>query len=141
LIHLRNSTDPIIVVGDTNDAATAVTSEVFSGSPPFKKLRTEQKKPIWDVLLYNAKDIQSRQSYQGTYYTHIFNGHHDALDNIFISQEFFRANPEHLGYVENVRVFNDYLIDETLSHDEVPRWQSDHGQVVANIILEDRPPS
>lgn len=135
LRELRDTNAPVIVVGDTNDGATAVTSEIFTGSPPFKKFPSELKKPIWDVLLYNVKDIQSRQSYHDVYYTHIFNGHYEALDHIFISQEFFRSNPAHLGYVENVRVLNDHLLDETLTNDEVPKWQSDHGQVVAKIIL------
>ena len=46
-----------------------------------------------------------------------------------------RANPEYRGYVEYVKVFNDHLIDETLSNEEVPVTQSDHGQVVATIRL------
>jgi hypothetical protein len=108
------------------------------GSPPWRNLRAEDKRTIWDVLLYNAKDIQARQSYRDVYYTHLHNGHHDSLDHILVSQEFVRQNPRRLGYVEYVKVFNDHLIDQTLSHDKIPKWQSDHGQVVITIQMEER---
>lgn len=132
---MRGNTTPVIVMGDINDSVTAVTSEIVSGTPPYKRLSKEKKEAIWDVLLYNVKDLQSRVSLQDTYYTHIFNGRCESLDHIFVSNEFVRANPRYRGYVEYVRVFNDHLIDETLSNEGVPITQSDHGQVVATIKL------
>jgi endonuclease/exonuclease/phosphatase family metal-dependent hydrolase len=132
---LQGRDQAVIVMGDVNDAGNAVTSEIVSGSPPWRKLPFEKKLPVWDVLLYNVKDIQARQSYQDVYYTHIHNGHYENLDHIFVSQEFVRQNNRHLGYVEYVSVFNDHLIDNTLSDEHVPPWQSDHGQVVVTIRL------
>jgi hypothetical protein len=46
-----------------------------------------------------------------------------------------RTSPYHIGYVEYVRCLTDHLIDETLSLDQIPAWQSDHGQVVATFRL------
>lgn len=132
---MRGNTTPVIVMGDINDSVTAVTSEIVSGTPPYRYLSPEQKAAIWDVLLYNVKDQQSRVSLQDTYYTHIFNGYCESLDHIFVSNEFARANPQYRGHVEYVKVFNDHLIDETLSNENVPMTQSDHGQVVATIKL------
>jgi hypothetical protein len=132
---MQSNTNPVIVVGDVNDSVTAVTSEIMSGTPPYKRLPPLKKAAIWDVLLYNVKDLQSRVSYQDTYYTHIFNGYCESLDHIFVSNEFVRSNPKVLGYVEYVKVLNDHLIDETLSNEAVPNTQSDHGQVVATIKL------
>ena len=83
------------------------------------------------ILLYNVKDIQALQSYRDVYYTHIYNGHYGSLDHILVSEEFVRPNPQHIAWVENVQVLNDHLVDETLSSEEVPNWQSDHAQVVA----------
>jgi hypothetical protein len=123
-------------MGDFNDDGGAVTSKVMSGSPPWRRLPIEVKREIWDVLLYNVKDIQARQSYHDVYYTHLHNGHYDSLDHILVSQEFVRQNPARLGFVEYVKVFNDHLIDETLSNDRIPLWGSDHGQVVTTIQLE-----
>ena len=137
LDQLYASNHPIIVMGDINDTETAVTSEIASGSPPWRKLSLEAKKQSWDVLLYNGKDIQARQSYRDIYYTHIHNGHYESLDHILVSQEFVRENRQSIGYIEYVTVFNDHLRDETLSDDAIPPWQSDHGQVVTTIRLND----
>jgi predicted extracellular nuclease len=134
---LKGSDQPVIVLGDINDTGNAVTSEIVSGSPPWRKLPFDKKLRAWDVLLYNVKDIQARQSYRDAYYTHIHNGHYESLDHILVSQEFVRQNRRHLGHVEYVAVYNDHLIDETLSEESIPHWQSDHGQVVVTIRLRD----
>lgn len=133
---LENTSHPAIVMGDLNDDGGAVTSKILTGAEPFRRLDLRVKQKIWDVHLYNVKDIQARQSYRDVYYTHLHNGHYDSLDHILVSQEFVRQNPQRLGYVEYVKVYNDHLIDETLSDDRVPLWESDHGQVVATIQLE-----
>jgi predicted extracellular nuclease len=133
---IKGNDRPVMVIGDINDTSTAVSSEIIMGSPPWRKLKHKQKREIWDTMLYNVKDLQARQSYQNTYYTHIHNGYYESLDHILVSQEFIRQNPEHIGQIEYVAVLNDHLIDETLSEETIPRWQSDHGQVVATIRLE-----
>lgn len=135
---LENTYDPVIVMGDFNDDGGAVTSKIMSGTPPWRNLELKRKQRVWDVLLYNTKDIQARQSYRDVYFTHIHNGHYDSLDHILVSQEFVRQNPSRFGYVEYVKVFNDHLIDETLSDDKISKWKSDHGQVAITIHLEER---
>jgi endonuclease/exonuclease/phosphatase family metal-dependent hydrolase len=133
--YLRGNNDAVIILGDINDTGQAVTSELMAGSPPWRNIPFEKKLRTWDILLYNVKDIQARQSYRDVYYTHIHNGHYESLDHILVSQEFVRLNPNHVGYVEYVQTFNDHLIDDTLSDDDIPNWQSDHGQVAATIRL------
>jgi predicted extracellular nuclease len=133
---LRNRNHPVIVLGDLNDSNLSVSTQIISGEPPWEKLRLEKKKEIWDVLLYNVKDIQARQSYGDYYYTHIHNGHYESLDHILVSEEFVAQNPKRVGQVTYVSVLNDHLIDETLSDDEVEKWKSDHAQVVASFKLE-----
>jgi endonuclease/exonuclease/phosphatase family metal-dependent hydrolase len=134
---LRDRDYPVIVLGDLNDGSPAVTSQIISGEPPHRRLESEYKRNIWDVLLYHAKDIQARQSYDDMHYTHLHNGHYESLDHIMVSQEFVSQNPNRLGRVVYVSVFNDHLLDETLSPETMPIWQSDHGQVVASIELEE----
>ena len=109
---------------------------MITGQPPWEKLKFEAKKKIWDVLLYSVKDIQARQSYGDFYYSHIYNGYYDSLDHILVSEEFVRANPNRIGQVTYVSVLNDHLIDETLSDEDRKEWQSDHGQIIASIRLE-----
>jgi endonuclease/exonuclease/phosphatase family metal-dependent hydrolase len=113
--YLQNRNHPIIVLGDVNDGSLAVTTQILSGEPPWYRLPLEHRKLVWDTYLYQVKDIQARQGDGNSYYTHIHNGHYDALDQIMVSQEFVAQNPERLGRVEYVSVFNDHLIDETLS--------------------------
>ncbi|MGB6015523.1 MAG: endonuclease/exonuclease/phosphatase family protein, partial [Nodosilinea sp.] len=86
-------------------------------------------------LLYQVKDIQARLGYGDHYYTHIHNGHYDSLDHIMVSEEFSAQNRDRIGRVTYVSVFNDHLFDQTLLEDSIESWQSDHGQVVANIEL------
>ena len=135
LDYLKGNNDSVIILGDINDTGHAVTSEIMSGSPPWRRIPFEKKLRVWDTLLYNVNDIQARQSYRDVYFTHIHNGHYESLDHILVSQEFVRQNPNHLGQVEYVKVLNDHLLDDTLTSDEIPTWQSDHGQVVATIRL------
>lgn len=136
LVHHSEYTDePMVVMGDLNDTSLAVSTRVVSGTPPMRYLSFEQKKKIWDVLFYHTKDIQARNSFHDFYYTHIYNGHYQALDHIMVSQELVAENPKAIGRVRNVSLFNDHLTDETLGGESIPCWKSDHGQVVAHIEL------
>ncbi len=138
LRELQDKQRPIILCGDVNDTGTAVTSRIISGEPPHRRYPMEVKQKIWDVLLYHVKDIQARKAMEDYYFTHIHNGFHEALDHIMVSEEFVRENHQCVGEVEFVRVFNDHLVDETLSEDEIEVWTSDHGQVVAQIEMNKR---
>lgn len=136
LEDLTATETPVILLGDVNDSGLAVTTRILSGEPPHRKYPMEVKREIWDRLLYQTRDIQARNSYHDFYYTHIHNGHHEALDHIMVSQELVNENPNRVGRVGYVKVYNDHLIDETLSEDRMPVWQSDHGMVVAAIELD-----
>ena len=56
---------------------------------------------------HTASGRQSRRA-------HIYNGYYDTLDQIFVSQEFYRGNPERKARVEYGRFFVDHLRDGTL---------------------------
>ena len=132
---LKDRKQPVIVMGDFNDNDSAVTTRIISGQAPYRQMPMDRKLQIWDTLLYHVKDIQARVSLSDVFYTHIHNGHHEALDHIMVSQELVRENPHHVGKVGYVRVLNDHLIDQTLSDERIPNWQSDHAQVVVTIEL------
>ncbi|MEO1443974.1 MAG: endonuclease/exonuclease/phosphatase family protein, partial [Chloroflexota bacterium] len=133
---MRETQMPVVVLGDMNDSVTAVTSDILAGSQPWRFLPFERKKAVWDVLLYNVKDIQAKRAYHDVYYTHIYNGHYEALDHIYVSEEFVYENRDRIGAVKAVRVYNDHLADDSLGGEDIEKWQSDHGQVVAEIALE-----
>lgn len=132
---LQGTHTPVMLMGDLNDAGGAVTSDIIAGTQPWSRLPEARKAEFWDTLLYNVKDIQARQSHRDVYYTHMHNGHYDALDHILVSQELHRGNRAGIGHVEYVKVLNDHLEDRTLSRRKTPRWFSDHGQVVATFKL------
>lgn len=136
LEEIARTTIPTVVLGDLNDAGEAVTTQVVSGEPPWKFEKFEKKQQIWDRLLYSAFEQLSKRSLKKSDYTYIHNGHYEILDHILVSQEFYKKNPDRLGEIEYVHVFNDHLIDGILSTEPVPKWQSDHGQVVATIRLK-----
>ena len=132
---LQNRNHPVIVMGDLNDTDSSVTTQIIAGEQPQRRFPMDVKLKYWDVLLYHVKDIQSRLSHNDVYYTHIHNGHCESLDHILVSQELVRENPKHIGRVASVRIYNDHLIDETLSDEKAPCWESDHGQVVVAIEM------
>ncbi|MEM9004998.1 MAG: endonuclease/exonuclease/phosphatase family protein [Cyanobacteria bacterium P01_F01_bin.86] len=132
---LRDRRYPVSVMGDVNDGHTAVTTQLVAGQPPWECWPFRKKVPVWDVLLYQVKDIQARLGYGDYYYTHIHNGHYDSLDHIMVSEEFAPSNRNRIGKVTYVSVYNDHLFDQTLLDDDIESWKSDHAQVVTTIEL------
>lgn len=133
---LEYRTTPVITLGDLNDTHTSVTNQIISGQAPPRYWALDLKKKLWDILLYNVKDIQARQSSKDVYYTHIHNGHYESLDHIMVSQELVKENKNRVGRVVYVRVFNDHIVDQTFSNRKTNSWESDHAQVVATIELD-----
>ncbi|WP_088893691.1 endonuclease/exonuclease/phosphatase family protein [Leptolyngbya ohadii] len=132
---LQKTRHPVILMGDINDSDRAVTSRIISGEPPDPDWQHEYKELVWDVLLYYAKEIQSKQMRGDFYYTHLHDAYYESLDHILVSQEFVSQNPKHLGRVKYVSVLNDHLLDKHLMDQPIEVWKSDHGQVVAQIEL------
>ncbi len=119
LNDLRDKSQPLILFGDVNDIDLSVTTKIISGEPPHRKYPQDVIRHIWDTLLYHVKDIQARHSFNNFYYTHIHNGHYQSLDQIMVSEELVAENPRNMGRVGYVSLFNDHLLDETLTDDKI----------------------
>jgi endonuclease/exonuclease/phosphatase family metal-dependent hydrolase len=137
LQEITGNTQPVIVLGDLNDAARAVTSDIIMGDAPsrFWPGDPDVRKAYWDRLLYSAYELTVRKAGRDVSYTHIFNGHYENLDHILVSQEFYDRNPQRIAEVTNLRYFNDHLFDSQLSNERRDRIASDHAQLVAEIRL------
>ena len=137
LQEITGNAQPVIVLGDLNDAARAVTTDLIMGDAPsrFWPRDPDDRKAYWDRLLYSAYELTVRRTGRDVSYTHIFNGHYENLDHILVSQEFYERNPQRLAEVMNLRYFNDHLFDSQLSNDRRDRIVSDHAQLVAEIRL------
>ena len=131
-----DNSDPIILIGDLNDSTRSVTNNIISGPMPWKYDSLVTKKKYWDAVLYSSFDIISQKSFKVDWYTHIYNGHYEALDHIYVSQEFFFRNQQRIGDVDFVHVLADHLKDDMLSKDKLPEWKSDHGQVIVSLSLK-----
>jgi len=132
---MKQNSRPVILTGDLNDVVHSVTTEIVTGTQPWKNLPREQKEEIWDALLWSTNEVQVRTSDRDVTYSHIHNGRYEVLDHILVSQEFVKSNPEHIGYVQFLQLFHDHLIDETLTEEKRDVTISDHAQIVASIKI------
>jgi endonuclease/exonuclease/phosphatase family metal-dependent hydrolase len=132
-MFIRDAHMPVIVLGDFNDTAHAVTNTIICGAPPWRYTPPETTEQLPDLSLYNVLEIQSGDPSVQQQHTHTYLGFRNSLDHIFVSDAFVRDNPAHRAYLEEVRVFNDHLPVGS-SSEEIPDWQSDHGQVVATFV-------
>jgi endonuclease/exonuclease/phosphatase family metal-dependent hydrolase len=113
---------PRIVMGDFNDVADSVTTEIVlgEGTPPLERM-------------YDAVRVQRYQDGQRDVGFSILHGsRHSTIDHILVSPEFNPALPEAIGEVLDVVYLNDHL---NLGLPEA----SDHGQVLARLRLFPRP--
>jgi endonuclease/exonuclease/phosphatase family metal-dependent hydrolase len=135
LEEIQDKANPLILLGDLNDAPHAVTSDILQGLQPQKRYPPDVKAKLWDILLYSCQDLQIRRSYKDVYYTHLHNSHYESLDHILVSQEFVNENPRHIAWVEYMRLYNDHLLDPSLAEEDLPRQVSDHAQVLVSIRM------
>jgi hypothetical protein len=146
-----DNANPVIVLGDLNDAEGAVTTDMVEGEEPYryytaltnpatdKRYTSAEAAAIrfrlWDVKLYSAEQIQSRRSLVKTVYSHIYNGRYESLDHILVSQEFYYRNSKRLGVLEYFHAFNDFLVDESIGGQPINEHASDHAPLVATILM------
>jgi len=109
---------PRIVLGDFNDVADSVTTEIVlgEGTPPGERL-------------YDAVQVQRRMDHQRHVgFSILHDTRHSTIDHILVSPEFNPALPQAIGEVVDVVYLNDHL------NLKLPE-SSDHGQVLARIRL------
>ncbi|MBM7809053.1 endonuclease/exonuclease/phosphatase family metal-dependent hydrolase [Geodermatophilus bullaregiensis] len=128
---------PAFVLGDLNDAARAVSTDIVMGDAPSRSWprAAADRRAYWDRLLYSTYEMNARRVGRDISYTHVFNGHYETLDHVLVSQEFHDRNPDRIGEVSTLRYFNDHLFDSQLGDERRGRVVSDHGQVVAEVSL------
>ncbi|MBU2994526.1 endonuclease/exonuclease/phosphatase family protein [Octadecabacter sp. 1_MG-2023] len=148
--------NPVMVLGDFNDGEHAVSSEIISGETPFKNyswmLRHDAKTPqdrytkaeneqitedINRVRLHSAEKMFVRKSARDMVYTSAFGGTYESIDQIYMSRHFHPDYAAKLGEMEYFSVLNDHITDG--SHPEAPynKLASDHGQIIAHMVMGD----
>jgi endonuclease/exonuclease/phosphatase family metal-dependent hydrolase len=148
--------NPVMVLGDFNDSEHAVSSEIISGEAPFKNyawMRRHDAKTKRDrysdaeneiiqeamnkVRLHSAERLFVKKSLRDMVYTSAFGGVFESIDQILMSRHFLPEFAGQIGEMEYFSVLNDHLTDG--SHPEAPynKLASDHGQIMAHMVLGD----
>jgi hypothetical protein len=70
-------------------------------------------------------------------YTSAFGGTFESIDQIYMSRHFHPDHAARIGEMEYFAVLNDHLTDG--SHSEAPynKLASDHGQIIAHMVMGD----
>lgn len=116
---LRGTQVPLVLMGDLNDGAHSVTTQLIADTSEVMYDRSAR-----DVVLFNASEHQQGQALKrDVAYSHVFQGYPEVLDHVLVSEEFLPESRYSLGQVLRVDYFNDHL---KLERD---RSFSDHGFV------------
>jgi predicted extracellular nuclease len=108
----RDNKRPRIVLGDFNDTADAVTTNIIIGAGA----------PLNDRL-YDAFQLQQQHDAQRHVgFSLLHDGHYMTIDHILVSEEFNPALPTAVGEVVDVTYLNDHLV---LALPEVGPWPGD----------------
>ena len=143
---------PVIVLGDMNDADTAVSSEMLVGEAPFRncawmrrhdaahehdRYSTDENDRIQTavraVRLLSAETMFARRSARDVTYTAAFNGVYQSLDMILLSRHFQDGHPDQIAKLAYLQCFNDHLTDGSFEEAPYNKLASDHGQLVATL--------
>ena len=145
-----------MVLGDFNDSENAVSSEIITGEAPFKNyawIRRHDARHSGDrysdqedtiihenidrVRLHSAEKLFVRKSMRDMVYTSAFGGVFESIDQILMSRHFSPDYDYRIGEMAYFSVLNDHLTDG--SHSDAPynKVASDHGQIMAHMVLRD----
>ncbi|MEO1638543.1 MAG: endonuclease/exonuclease/phosphatase family protein [Pseudomonadota bacterium] len=145
---------PVMVLGDFNDSEHAVSSEIISGEVPFKNYAWVRRHDaqsrrdrysdaeneiiqtkISHYKLHSAEKLFVKRSLRDMVFTAAFGGVFESIDQIFMSSHFLQDSSNSIGRMEYFSVLNDHLTDG--SHPEAPhnKLASDHGQIMAHMVL------
>lgn len=123
--HMQVHREPLIVMGDFNDVAGAISTQLVLGAG--RRVRNG-----FDDRLLESYRVQSRRDpLRDVGYTHMHDGNFETVDHILVSDHFNPASSLAMGDVSDVVYFNDHI---ALDQPET----SDHGVVLVRIQLYDR---
>ncbi len=137
---LRNR-QPLIVAGDFNDEATAVTTQIVADTS-WKR----DDRPQRDCMLFNALDVERRLGPgrgRDVAYTILHAGEPERIDHVLVSEEFVPQSRHAIGQVMAVEILNDHLAERRPGRLEdvagvggdLGRIFSDHAAVCVSIVL------
>ena len=128
----EDPTIPTVVVGDFNDTAHSVTTQIIRGSHPPMGIPPEARQKIIDAQLKDVHHFIQKYKSKDIHFTYIYDGIYESVDHIFVSRHFYA--PEQKGNIIYFQSYTDHLSDRVLFPQS--KITSDHGQIVATLQLE-----
>lgn len=119
----RNTSDPVVVLGDLNDGQHSNTLNIITAQPNY--LKPWSRPAGADAALYSAQALQQLQSLTDVYYTHVFKQARESLDHVLVSEEFYDGSKSRIWGFDELLIENDHLNFE----DHKERGTGDHGVV------------
>jgi len=123
---MKGSNVPVVVVGDLNDTEHSVSNTIITADPRYRLMVSSRRGSKSDVGLYSSSSLQEYRSLRDVNYTHYFNGRHETLDHILVSEQFYDYSKQRKWSFKEMSVYNDFVDDEDKS-------SSDHGVVTATF--------
>lgn len=124
---------PLIVGGDFNDDAGAVTTQIVADTS-WKR----EDRPQRDCMLFNALDVEQRLTPgrgRDVAYTMLHAGEPERIDHVLVSEEFVPQSKHAIGCVTAVEVLNDHLHERRRADAGVrlDRIYADHAAVCVTL--------
>jgi endonuclease/exonuclease/phosphatase family metal-dependent hydrolase len=142
LDELLGATGPLIVAGDFNDEAGAVTTQMVADT----SCEADDDVPRAAVL-FNALEVEQRRAPgrgREVAYTFLNRGEPERIDHVLVSGQFVPGVHGAIGRVGAVQIFNDHLSERRrpgADQDgiDLARILSDHAAVCVSIVLDTTP--
>lgn len=125
--QMKNTDDPVVVLGDLNDGERSNTLNILTGQPNY--ILSGLQMGGSDVDMYAVSRLQHYRSARDVYYTHIHQNLRESLDHILVSQEFYDNSRKRLWAFKGMDVTNDHLNWDNHKQD----GSSDHGVIRAQF--------
>jgi hypothetical protein len=124
---MKNTNEPVIVMGDINDGQNSNTQNILTEQPGYL---FGDSMGGGDTALYSAQIMQEFRDTRDVLYTYSHKGIKESLDHILFSQEFYDQSKKRRWMFDGLYVNNDHLNVD--NHKE--SGTNDHGIIKASFI-------
>ena len=124
---MKNTDEPVIVMGDINDGQGSNTQNILTEQPGYL---FGDARGGGDTALYSAQIMQEFRDTRDVLYTYSHQGIKESLDHILFSQEFYDQSKKRRWLFEGLCVNNDHLNFD----DHQDSGSNDHGIVQARFV-------
>ncbi|MBU0621204.1 MAG: endonuclease/exonuclease/phosphatase family protein [Gammaproteobacteria bacterium] len=124
---MKDTDQPVIVMGDINDGQNSNTQNILTGQPGYL---FGDAMGGGDTVLYSAQIMQEFRDTRDVLYTYSHKGMKESLDHILFSQEFYDQSKKRRWLFDGLVVNNDHLNQD----DHKESGTNDHGLIKASFI-------